>query len=361
MNVVSVIFNFCHWILFGIWDSLILDLRLMAAPFSIDRAKRFIKSKIRIPISKIRMLTGIAVFSVLLFSASNVLSDDVGITKARLIQTSETRYVVEADITQALVWAIKAPIFPDRFQVSELEYINQSGWIVVQATATTSGEPLSIKDELLLPWMRNGASMTVQWFDGSIQQGLFLRSLEGIHIPMRMLVPATQSLGEVMREHFFIGVRHLLFNGIHILLIVVLVLLAPSRNLFRYLLYYTFGQAAAMVLADLGFPGFDLLFTDLLGLILVFLLAVAVTRKMDTTQFLPLLFLFGLLHGLSYAHEMAVLELAPDQKLPALFMFNLGVDAGHFLLAGLFLSLFQLIEHIPFGKKSVSIPSVQFR
>ena len=80
---------------------------------------------------------------IVLFGSTSGSADDVGITKARLIQQSENRYTLEADVTQALVWAIKAPIFPDRFQVSELEYINQAGWIVVQATATTTGEPLS--------------------------------------------------------------------------------------------------------------------------------------------------------------------------------------------------------------------------
>ena len=92
-----------------------------------------------------------------LFAAAvPALADDVGISKARLIQKTEKSYVLEVDVTQVLVWAIKAPIFPDRFQVSELEYVTQSGWIVVQATATTTGEPLSDQDEILLPWMRNG-------------------------------------------------------------------------------------------------------------------------------------------------------------------------------------------------------------
>ena len=96
------------------------------------------------------------IFGLLLLGAATGRADDVGITKARLIQKSEKTYVLEADTTQMLVWAIKAPIFPDRFQVSELAYINQAGWIVVQATATTTGEPLSLEDDILLPWMRNG-------------------------------------------------------------------------------------------------------------------------------------------------------------------------------------------------------------
>ena len=117
------------------------------------------------------------------------LADDVGITKARLIQKSEKSYVLEADVTQVLVWAIKTPIFPDRFQVSELEYINQTGWIVVQATATTTGDPLSPQDEILLPWMRNGAAITAQWLDGSVYKshsdlmgavtGMEVKTLEG--------------------------------------------------------------------------------------------------------------------------------------------------------------------------------------
>ena len=81
------------------------------------------------------------IFSFLLLSSQCVFADDVGITKARLIQINDSTYVLEVDVTRQLVWAIKAPNFPDRFQVSELEFKTQSGWIVVQATASTSGGP----------------------------------------------------------------------------------------------------------------------------------------------------------------------------------------------------------------------------
>ena len=140
------------------------------------------------------------------------LADDVGITKARLIQKNDSTYVLEVDVTRQLVWAIKAPIFPDRFQVSELEFKTQSGWIVVQVTATTSGDPLSAEDEILLPWFRNGVDLTAQWLDGSLYQGLFLRSLEGIHIPISLLMPTTKTLSEVCKEHFLIGMEHFFFN-----------------------------------------------------------------------------------------------------------------------------------------------------
>ena len=277
------------------------------------------------------------IFGFILLAAAPGVADDVGITKARLIQQSEKTYVLEADTTRMLVWAIKAPIFPDRFQVSGLSYINRAGWIVVQATATTAGEPLSPEDEILLPWMRNGAAITVQWLDGSLQQGLFLRSLEGIHVPMRLLMYTSQSLTEVCREHLVIGFKHLPFKWIHILLVGVLVCLRPSRAVFSALLAYSFGQFFSIVLADLGLPGFDLLFADILGVVLIFLLAYGAVRQLPMRPYLPLLFFFGLVHGLAYAQELSAVDLSLDHKLPALLMFNAAIDIGHFASAFLML------------------------
>ena len=294
------------------------------------------------------------IFGLILLGAPTGWADDVGISKARLIQQSEKSYVLEVDVTRALVWAIKAPIFPDRFQVSELAFINQAGWIVVQATASTAGEPLSAEDEILLPWMRNGAAITVQWQDGSLQQGLFLRSLEGIHVPMRLLMPTTQSLADVCRQHAAIGLKHLIFKWIHLLLVGALVCLQPSRRVFTALLVYAFGQAFSLVLADVGLPGFDLLLVDILGVILLFLLAHAAARQESMQPFFPLLFFFGLIHGLAYAQNLAALGVTLDYKLPALLMFNAAVDIGHFATAGLLLLVAKLLGKLPHWQKVVS-------
>jgi len=262
-------------------------------------------------------------------------ADDVGITKARLIQKSERSYLIEADVNRALVWAIRAPIFPDRFKVSEVEFINQAGWIVVQATATTEGEPLSDRDRILLPWMRNGASLTAQWLDGTIRQGLFLRSLEGIHVPMKLLMDVKRALPEVCLEHFKVGFQHVSFNGIHLLFAAAICLVFPAAKAFTALGYYTFGQALSLVMSDLGVPGFELLFVDVLGIVLVLMFVLSMFRNKSTRSFLILASFYGLLHGLAYAQGLKSLELSPEQQAPALFMFNLGIDLGHFATAGL--------------------------
>ena len=98
----------------------------------------------------------------------NGIADDVGITSARLIQISDSSYSFEADATVQFITLITKPVFPDRFQVSKLEYTDKSGWILIKAIATTSGDPLNPDDEIVLPWLRNGVSLTVQWKDGTM-------------------------------------------------------------------------------------------------------------------------------------------------------------------------------------------------
>ena len=213
---------------------------------------------------------------------------------------------------------------------------------MVQATATTEGEPLSDRDRILLPWMRNGASLTAQWLDGTIRQGLFLRSLEGIHVPMKLLMDVKRSLPEVCREHFKVGLQHVSFNGIHLLFAAAICLVFPAAKAFTALGSYTFGQALSLVMSDLGVPGFELLFVDVLGLVLVLMFVLSRLRNKSTRSFLILAAVYGLLHGLVYAQGLKSVELSPEQQVPALFMFNLGIDFGHFATAGLLLLLLKV-------------------
>lgn len=293
----------------------------------------------------------IAITSALFLATSPALADDVGITKGRLIQESEKSYLLEADVSRNLVWAIRAPIFPDRFQVSELEFVNQAGWIVVQATATTTGEPLTPADEILLPWLRNGAALTVQLLDGAVSQGLFLRTLEGIRVPLQGLMPSDRSMADVCREHLEIGRRHLFFKWIHLFLVGILAARLSPRRLLKALLYYSFGQALALVLADFGLPGFDLLLADILGAALLLMLAGAIARQSAIQPYLPLLVLYGVLHSLAYAQSLESFVIPSDRKLPALLMFNLAIDVGHYVFAIIFILPGMALKKWPHGIK----------
>jgi hypothetical protein len=217
---------------------------------------------------KLIMRLVITAFAII-FTSGITFADDPGITKVRLIQVNDTSYVLEADVSQTLLWAIKSPVFPDRFQFSDFDFENQSGWITLRATLSTSGAPLSSEDEILLPWSRNGVDITAQWEDGTTSKGFFTRTLGGIHIPLSELLPEQKSTGEIFAEYMLLGFRHLTFRCMHILFIMSLVWALTRSRVLQYLLWYTFGQAMALILYELGLPGFDLLLSDLLLLLLV--------------------------------------------------------------------------------------------
>jgi hypothetical protein len=272
------------------------------------------------------------------------LADDPGITKARLIQESDTSYTFEVDIAQAFLWAIKAPVFPDRFIIDDLNIENQSGWITLKAHISTSEEPLSAKDEIVLPWTRNGADITVQWIDGTTYKGLYQRTLDGIHVPLKELMTVQKTTQEVLRENFVLGMKHLPFKLVHIFLIIALVWAFPSIKVIRYLFAMTLGQWVAMILVGLGMPGIDLLFSDILIVIAILFVSYSVIYKIKFKYLAFLLFLIGVSHGISFVHEISVIDLPRDQRIQALFAFAFAIDLGHYIMALILLSLMPLLQ-----------------
>jgi hypothetical protein len=279
---------------------------------------------------------------------SNVArADDVGINSVRLIQLSDTSYLFETDFTAQVAMDFVLPVLPERFTVSYPVFEEKLGWITIKTTITTSDRGLNNKDEILLPWRRNGASVTAKWLDGTIHQGLFLRSMDGIHLPMDLLMTTEESIGEVSWEGVTLGLDHFRFGYIHLLLIIALVLLLPGRKLFVKLAYYTFGQALSMLLHELGVPGFDLLFIDLFILFLAVTAVATAIKKREFNYLGLLLFMVGLLHGLSVGDELKALNLPMKWELMALFAFNVTIDLVQFGLALLLIPIFNQLKNKP--------------
>jgi hypothetical protein len=275
---------------------------------------------------------------------TSAFADDPGITKVRLIQESDTSYVFELDISAKYLWTIAPPILPEGFSISDPQYRDQSGWITVKALITSSGPAFTPADEMILPWQRAGADITVQWMDGNTYKGLYNRTLEGIHIPMSELMPVTKSTGEVLGGSFMTGLKHLPFRIIHPLLVFVLVLAFPSRRVFYYLFLMTLGQMSALVLSELGLKGTDMLFSEILLILLIFLLAISTVYKIRFRFLGHILVLAGALHALSVPGELPIPDLDSLQRTQALFAFILALDLGHYLLALLFLGLNMAFE-----------------
>jgi hypothetical protein len=273
------------------------------------------------------------------------LADDVGINSARLIQLTDTSYQFETDFSQLVIMDFEMPIFPERFTLSAPEFEEEAGYYSIKIIAATSGPALNNKDEILLPWRRNGVGLTVKWLDGTIQQGLYMRSMDGIHLPVSDLMSTEKTLGEVVWESVSIGLNHFRFAYIHLFLIIALIILLPKRKLFLSLVFYAFGQALSMLLFELGFAGFDLLYVDLLILSLVVALVVSVIKKLTFNYLVLLLFIIGLLHGLSVGNELTALDLPLEFELAAIFICNFTIDLLQFGLALILVPLINLVKN----------------
>lgn len=282
-------------------------------------------------------------------------ADDPGITKVRLIQLSDTSYMLEADVPQALLWSIKKPILPERFHFIEFNSEDQSGWITQRATFTTSGSPLSPEDEIILPWTRNGVDFTVQWIDGTIHKKLFYRTLGGIHVLMTELLPKIRTTTDVVQESFLLGINHLKFLWIHFFLILILFWANPSFKSIRHLLWFSFGQAFAVILADVNVQGFDLLFCEMLLMLLVLVYAYSIAYHKEFRFISLVLFVVGVMHSLSFAHDLQIMKLASIQKIQAMFAFNFSIDFYHYLLSLILILVLPTIQKKKVLKRSIPI------
>ncbi len=102
-----------------------------------------------------------------------------------------------------------------------------------------------------------------------------------------------------------------------------------------------------MLLFELGIPGFDLLYVDLLILLLVVALVVSAIKKITFNYLGLLLFIIGLMHGLSVGNELTVLDLPLELELAALFISNLTIDLLQFGLALILIPFFSLFKNKP--------------
>lgn len=281
-----------------------------------------------------------------------ILADDVGISKVRLIQKSDTSYVLEADMPQNLLNSIKKPVFPNRFSIGKIDYENLSGWITLKINVSTSGKPLQPEEEILLPWDRNGVDFTAQWLDGTSYKGLFNKTLTGISIPLSEVMFTKKTTGEVLKEGFLTGLMHLRFQLIHVLFIFIVVWAQTTAKAFRWVSWFSLGQCIALVLSEIRFPAFDLVLSDWLIVILIFSLSYAIAYKKQFKFLAPALIICGVFHGLSYYQFLDTKALETAQKIQSLLSFNLAIDLGHFTLTAIFLILVPKLKKFTVSKKA---------
>ena len=150
--------------------------------------------------------------------------------------------------------------------------------------------------------------------------------------PLDLTVPATPPAPpEVARDYLRLGFVHIVPAGLdHILFVLGLFLLSTRlRPLVWQVTAFTLAHAVTLTLAALGVVALSpRLVEPLIALSIVYVAVENVLTDRMTRWRPPVVFGFGLLHGLGFAGVLGELGLPEQQRLVALVSFNAGIELG---------------------------------
>jgi hypothetical protein len=150
--------------------------------------------------------------------------------------------------------------------------------------------------------------------------------------------------GLAVAAYFGLGVNHILTGIDHLSFVFgLLLLIGPSLRLFKAITAFTLAHSITLALVALGFIAPPPALIEALVALSILFLAVEIVRKERGGASLTIAhpwiiaFAFGLLHGCAFAGALAEVGLPKGEVVPALLLFNLGVEAGQiaFILAAL--------------------------
>jgi HupE / UreJ protein len=269
----------------------------------------------------------------LVFLSVPTFADDVGITSARLLETADGGYALEAEVPSALVAALRQPVVPERFTVTDRPSYRRLGvGLVVRYEFGGSDEPLAPGDTLLLPWARSAVLLTARWSDGTVHRGMFPRTSAGIRVPIEVLRPRNRPAIEIARHHLTAELDSAAPMLLRLLIVISAVLALPKRKGIGPVAIFAAGHALAMVALDLGAPPLSSVLGDA-ALALGAVLAARAVLRDDGTRIGWLVLAIGLVDGIGIAGRLAATGLGPDDIVPALFGAALGIDLVLVILA----------------------------
>ena len=180
----------------------------------------------------------------------------------------------------------------------------------------------------------------------SSQPTLFLRSSAIPAVPVYLLL----------------GVEHLMFGIDHILFVLVLLYIVRGWvNLVKVITSFTVAHSMT-----LGLAAFDILSVAqvpveaLIALSIVLLVRESLKGQRGIIGANPWLvaFIFGLLHGLSFAGALAEIGLPQANTVVALFLFNVGIEIGQLSIVSMALLSVYLLQraNIKFPARAATVP-----
>jgi hypothetical protein len=148
------------------------------------------------------------------------------------------------------------------------------------------------------------------------------------------------SQGHSVGEYFKLGVEHILIGTDHLVFLLGLVLVGGRlRSLIAVITAFTLGHSVSLAMATLQVwsPGSEVV-EPAIALSIAYV-GIENFFARDASGRWKITLPFGFIHGFGFAGVLADLGLPADAVVPALLLFNLGVEAGQLMVLAVVLPL----------------------
>ena len=258
---------------------------------------------------------------------------------------------------------------PERFRVLWKQPIVQDRRLPIDPVLPEDCPPLAeprpqvVSGALLLQWQ---IACTLD--EGMVQIRGLTRTLTDVMVevrrldaaPLNVLLRASAPSFDLsdptpkVAAYLRLGIEHLLFGIDHVLFVIGLVYCIPSRwTLLKTVTSFTLAHSITLALSVLEVVRLPQGPVEaIIALSILFLareLMLPPERRSALAQGRPwiMAFTFGLLHGFGFAGALAEIGLPQEQLALALFLFNLGIEAGQILIIAAMLALLWAMRRLP--------------
>jgi len=166
-------------------------------------------------------------------------------------------------------------------------------------------------------------------------------------------VEARASWWQIVTTYLVLGIEHILFGIDHLLFVFALLLLVRQLSkLVATITAFTVAHSVTLILASLGLLRLPLPPVEACIALSIAFVATEIIRERQgqpgiTARF-PWLaaFAFGLLHGLGFAAALAAIGLPQNARIPALLVFNIGVEIGQLMFVAAVLLAWRVLGRV---------------
>ncbi len=244
-----------------------------------------------------------------------------------------------------------APVLSGEQEVASPLATRRTGTAAVQTWRWKLAEPLRGRTLAIdnLDSTMTDVLVRVQFADGTEWTERLTPNRHELEIPMK------SGPGAIAWTYFTLGIEHILLGIDHLLFVLALLLVTEGwRRLIWTITAFTVAHSITLALATMGFVSMPSAPVEaVIALSIVFVAAEIIRTRRGMpglTARAPWIvaFTFGLLHGFGFAGALAEIGLPQGQIPLALFLFNVGVEAGQLMFVAAVLAVIALASRLRF-------------